>query len=210
MLSVRKCKNCGKDFQRTLETKGRRCCSDECAKASWAASYKGTVGSWLDRFFDGICFDGPIIVPELGPCWQWTRGRSKDVGYGKIDIDGETNGTHCVSWELFVGSIPVDLWVLHHCDNPPCVNPAHLKLGTAADNTADMMRRGRCRGYVNQGEGSPNVKLTDEQVIEIRRRRAAGDTYRVLAEAFGVCQARCHQIVNGKAWLHLASADVDG
>lgn len=81
-------------------------------------------------------------VDTTGDCWVWTRSTA-DFGYGKIGDGSRVRGTHVVSWELTNGPVPEGLWVLHRCDNPPCVRPEHLFLGTAADNNQDMIRKGR-------------------------------------------------------------------
>lgn len=102
-----------------------------------------------DRFWEKVDRNGPVPPhrPELGACWVWTRA-TNGGGYGKIGsgAGGEAERTLLaprVSWDLANGPIPDGLWVLHHCDNPPCVRPDHLFLGTAKDNTRDMIGKGR-------------------------------------------------------------------
>jgi hypothetical protein len=88
-----------------------------------------------ERFFQKVCEDG-------SGCHLWTGARNI-WGYGRHKINGKTCAAHRTAWELVNGSVPVGLLVLHHCDNPRCVNPAHLYVGTQADNMRDMMARGR-------------------------------------------------------------------
>ena len=82
-------------------------------------------------------------------CWTWTAGRTKKQ-YGKFSVDGKTKQAHRVSWTLHNGDIPGRLFVLHHCDNPPCVNPEHLYLGDHKQNMRDRLERG----------GNPQVSKT--------------------------------------------------
>jgi hypothetical protein len=79
-------------------------------------------------------------------CWIWTGSRNPK-GYGRLNTGNRVRLAHAISWELSHGAVPDGLWVLHRCDNPPCVRPDHLWLGTAADNTADMVAKGRQRFF---------------------------------------------------------------
>lgn len=100
------------------------------------------------------------------------------------------------------GPIPDGLHVLHHCDNPPCVNPAHLFLGTNADNVADKTAKGRGRG--GRGEAHRNAKLTADQVREIRELAASGLTQREIAARYGVRHTAIGKILRGERWGHLS------
>lgn len=132
-------------------------------------------------------------------CWEWTAANSR--GYGKFRLGGKTLAAHRVSYEWANGPIPDGLVVMHTCDNPPCVRPAHLRLGTHGDNAVDRDRKGRARQLA--GEAHPRARLTDEDVEEIRRRRKAGETYRELAEAFGVSRVHAGDVANGRRWKHV-------
>jgi hypothetical protein len=131
-------------------------------------------------------------------CWEW--GSSKNArGYGRF---GDGNGGWVIAsrkaYELFVGDIPDGLCVLHSCDNPACVNPRHLFLGTHADNMADMRVKGRASS--KPGSKNPNSKLTEQQVRAIVSSPKLSPE---LAKEFGVTVQRINQIRRGLGWRHL-------
>jgi len=95
------------------------------------------------------------------------------------------------------------MFVCHRCDNPPCVNPGHLFLGTAEDNSHDARDKGRLMVPVLVGESAPPAVLTEGMVRQIISRRAAGERLRVLATEFGVSEATISSIARGQTWRHI-------
>ena len=134
-------------------------------------------------------------VDKTRGCWNWTASKNS-AGYGQINRTRKLGPmlAHRFSYELHNGAIPDGLFVLHTCDNPACVNPAHLWLGTDQDNTDDKMAKGRCPA----GEGHYNHRLTDNQVVAIRRRWAGGTSQKELSEEYDVTQGYISEIVNNK------------
>jgi len=132
-------------------------------------------------------------------CWTWT-GYCKSDGYGVIGIRGKTTEcTHRVAYTLCVGTIPDGMQILHQCDNPPCCNPAHLFLGTQADNIADMVNKGRT--VHTKGESHPLAKLTVSQVEEIRTQFTGARGEKVaFARKFNVSPCTIRDILNGSHW----------
>lgn len=121
-------------------------------------------------------------------CWIWTD-KPNPRGYGILTVNGKIMMAHRLSWMVNFGEIPEGFFVCHHCDNRLCVRPDHLFIGTPAMNTRDMMRKGRGVSH--------HKKLTEEQVIEIRKRyEQGGCTYRSLAADFAVSHGLIYQIVH--------------
>ena len=161
-------------------------------------------------------------------CWLWV-GHIQGGGYGTLHIRPHLHLAHRLSWELNVGPIPEGQNVLHHCDNPPCVRPSHLFLGSHADNVRDMVAKGRnAKGErnganthperwqrgddhwsrrnperVTRGSRHGKSKLTEYQVRNIRRLKTEGWTERRLAAEFGVREGTIHFIVMRQTWKHV-------
>lgn len=143
-------------------------------------------------------------VDKRGPdeCWNWTASLWGG-GYGQFMRKGSRYAHH-VSWELTNGSRG-DKCVLHKCDNPRCVNPRHLFLGSLSDNTQDMMRKGRHRPAVLRGTEHKRSKLSEHQVRLIRTAYNGGWANGVeLARMYGVSSTIIYGIVKGRSWKHVA------
>ena len=132
--------------------------------------------------------------PENG-CWIW-QGTKDKGGYGKICHEAKHMRAHRVSYQLHVGELTADMFVCHSCDNPSCVNPKHLFLGTHKDNMIDMVRKDR----------SPRQKLTASAVLKIRQLLTEGYGAEDLAVMFGVHVYTIRRIRNGRRWGHLQEA----
>ncbi len=137
-----------------------------------------------------------------GGCWEW-QGALARSGYGVLKVGGRTVTTHRFSWESHRGPIPEGMFVCHTCDNRKCVNPDHLFLGTCADNQADMARKGRARNNPSFGEAHHGAVLTEADIKEIRRLRAAGMSQREIGARFGMKQGHISDILRGKVWSHV-------
>jgi hypothetical protein len=146
-------------------------------------------------------------VNKTGKCWEWKSVRNPD-GYGLFLRPNSYNNptpwekAHRMSYMLTIGDIPTGLCVCHKCDNPPCVRPDHLFLGTPADNARDMWKKGRGRIPRLYGEKSGAAKLSEEDVRKIRK-MLPRMTNRQIATRFGVTISNISVIRNNKSWKHL-------
>ena len=130
-------------------------------------------------------------------CWLW-RGAGSD-GYGHVKVGSTMEGAHRVAYRLFVQPIPRGAHVLHACDERRCVNPAHLHVGTHADNMREKAERGRA--VAQRGAANPRALLTRAQVVEVRRLyRPRAVSITVLAERFGVARSSIHRIIHGRSY----------
>lgn len=146
------------------------------------------------RFWSWVDVQGP------DDCWPWLGSVQR---YGKLRLGDRHIGSHRLAYALEHGVVPADLLVCHHCDNPPCCNPAHLFLGTHADNHADREAKGRG----NQKPGTDAIrKLTDAEVMAMRIMAAENPQRgigRRLAVLFGVSPATVCNVLAGKQWKHV-------
>lgn len=150
-------------------------------------------------------FLSKYFINVYNGCWEWIAALD-GKGYGVF----RGRGAHRVSYELHFGHIPDGLCACHHCDNPKCVNPHHLFIGTRSDNMQDMVLKGRFKAAMLRrrlngtnlgrkfalGNKPPNTKITDDQVIEIRMRRS--ENVNIIAKEFNVCHQTIHKIWNGQ------------
>ncbi len=144
-------------------------------------------------------------IDRSGDCWIW-QGKIVKSGYGQTTLpDGRKTGAHRVAWAIANNDWPAhELHVLHSCDNPPCCNPKHLRLGTDADNARDRSDRGRDGSEKRSGVHNHRAKLTDGQVVEMRSLYAAGDvTLRALGIRYGVTYQCVRSVVLGETWTHV-------
>lgn len=136
-------------------------------------------------------------------CWEWTANRNEH-GYGTI-MSSRGAGrhrslrAHRVAWELTHGTISDDQCVLHKCDNPGCVNPNHLFLGTMAQNTKDMVSKRRH----SHGSRPSHAKLNEAAVADLIRLRDSGLTYQEVADRMGVSLVQAWRVYRGERWAHL-------
>src|SRR5262245_8420581 len=140
-------------------------------------------------------------------CWLWT-GETDDSGYGRIRRTGSDRRyvrAHRLMWEHHHGPVPTGRCVMHACDTPACVNPAHLRLGTWAENNADRAAKKRSAPTLPGafGEKHHNARLTAEQVRQLRAATPTPDLIRDLSRAWGVSRKTLYDARNGRTWGHL-------
>lgn len=141
-------------------------------------------------------------------CLEWGGNRTRP-GYPLYchgHKKGDTKLVHRRSCELFWGPIPEGFVVMHHCDNPCCVEPLHLKAATSAENIRDMYRKGRDRNGnrdTSRGSKNFNAKLTENQIQEIFNLRSKGLSQQSIADVFGVRQTSISNVLRGCTWKHL-------
>lgn len=145
-----------------------------------------------------------VAVGDPEECWPW-KGPKAPQGYGRCPkgLPERSGLAHRAAYAYANGELPGAKWVLHRCDNPPCCNPAHLFLGDSMSNVRDMDRKGRRVSTPHLGSANGFAKLNESQVLEIRRRVAAGERIPTLAAEYGITRNNIYYIRDRKAWAHL-------
>jgi len=143
-------------------------------------------------------FRAKIEHRGAGDCWEWQACRNPQ-GYGLFDIRHKSFLAHRVAWVIAHDVIPDGIFILHRCDNPPCVNPAHLWLGTHADNKRDSVDKGRHGWACGAANGRAKLRETDVRLIRRLYRRGHWSQF-PLARVYGVSHCTISEIVNGKTW----------
>lgn len=187
------CACCGKAFT-SYQSQKRRFCSKPCYHKSLVGRSPKHAGAHMapSHFFS--------FVDKTGDCWIW-KGHINASGYGHISVNGALVLAHRHAYALLHGSIPDGLFILHHCDNPPCVRADHLYAGTKADNARDRSARHRYRD--DRGSRHPSAKLHENAVIEIRRALSSGARPCDLATNHGVSVAAINSIGARRTWRHI-------
>ena len=201
------CQQCGAAISAKFPSLLQRYCSHKCAGKAGHPAVDPAI-----RF-------AAFVPPDRGAddCWEWTGSRIRR-GYGHFRVGTRKVKAHRFAWELAHGTPPPgNMLVCHTCDNPPCVNPAHLFLGTTADNVQDRVRKGRSasgdrsgtrthpeayRANQVRGERHPLSRLTADDVLSIRA-RWPNESMQRLADTFGVSIRAIHGVIHRKSWAHI-------
>lgn len=147
------------------------------------------------RFAKHVNKRGRKVSHMSSRCWEWTGALNRS-GYGQFAIAYKPHGAHRAAWIFANGDIPKGLHVLHKCDNPCCVRPDHLFLGSHSDNVQDAMNKGR----ITSGEDHHAVKLSDKEVRDIRKSYAQGCSTQVtLAKEYGIHKVYISSLVRFKS-----------
>jgi len=190
----KKCEMCGCSFSRPKEIsqtqwdKNYQYCSQKC----FGVSQRHTIKSWAKSFHSKYERTGP------DECWEW-QGARCGKGYGMTTrLGGGSIRAPRVAYDLhYLKEVPSNMQVCHHCDNPPCVNPKHLFLGTAKDNSDDKINKGRGRNLRGEAAGASKLNLDDVHCILLSSFPATK-----LAPIFKVSESAVRAIRQGLNWKH--------
>jgi endogenous inhibitor of DNA gyrase (YacG/DUF329 family) len=185
-IEYRVCMFCNKPFSTWHKKPTQKFCSFKC-------SVIGTHGDVKTRLLSKITID-----PKTN-CWVYNGAKQHPAGYRTINIDGKIIQAHRASYEAHVRKLQPSEIILHLCDNPPCINPTHLRAGSHFDNVQDMVSKGR------GAKGEQRSKLyTTEDIIKIRQLHKTGEyNYKQLSELFGGSRTQIYSIVLRRSWKHV-------
>jgi hypothetical protein len=145
-------------------------------------------------------------VKKTENCWEWTANKIKH-GYGRINFEGRPQLAHRVSWILSNGNIPYGFVICHRCDNPSCVRPDHLFIGTMSDNKKDSDSKNRSyrtgKPPIKLGKENNMTRFTKDQILEIRSRYASGEDQYSIGRSYSAAQGTISNIVRRKSWKHI-------
>ena len=217
--NFRQCPTCGREFQSMKGLGGHVSKRADCRLPEAARRERRRMLGNERRYQRGI--HRPQVIRSLeerfwdkvdrrGPdeCWPW-MGVRIPAGYGQLWHEGRHRPATHIALLLDGRPVPPDMAACHHCDNPPCVNPVHLFVGSYAENTKDSYRKGRSISptlrrpdCLVRGEKSPHAKLTAAAVREIRECAVAGELHRKMALRFGVSRPTITAVVAHRSWRH--------
>lgn len=186
------CRHCKREYYPETGDKSKIYCSHACRRA-YEREYKEAhfadiFWSKVDKVADG--------------CWLW-QGTMSNGGYGFFDINARRYIASRAAYEIVCGPIPDNMCVCHKCDNPRCVRPDHLFLGTKGDNNRDCARKGRVKNY------RPALKITSEQMVEIYRLHRQGTSVKKLAKVYGISEQSARSVALGTYRLFPKDAILD-
>ncbi len=165
-------------------------------KSQYIGKNGSSYSSLKERFWD------KVNIKSEDECWEWLASTHYKWGYGNFNLDGKYISAHRYSWMLYnQQEIPKGMCICHHCDNPKCVNPKHLFLGTVAENNEDKRKKGRQSSVI--GEKNPKAKLKDDDVRKIRILNEQGISGAELGRLFNVVPEEIYSILSGKRWKHV-------
>jgi len=154
----------------------------------------------VETFFNK--FKSKVELKTDTDCWEWNAGKNVH-GYGLVRFNKKTSLAHRVSYKIFNGDIPKNMKVLHICDNPVCVNPEHLRLGSHVENMIDMARKGRQGSQVLQLEDVVAIKKFLKRRNRSKTGRMEYGASRFLCRWFNVSRETITQIISGRNWSHV-------
>lgn len=173
----------------SIEIRSKSCPGHDFIKGKIPKSYEDIVR----RFWNYV------DIPSIDECWEWKGAcATRHMPYGRFFFENKRQEAHRVVWKITYGD-PGNLCVLHKCDNPKCVNPSHLFLGTKSDNNRDRTEKGRTK--TTRGAKHKLSKLTDDQIIEIRKMIERGTSE--IAKEYGISRSLVWKIRTRKVWTHV-------